>query len=229
MPISNYNGKAFVAFVDISGFKKMMFNDKNKAFEALDTFYQIGYNALKRDNINKCIQGLFISDCGILIAKFDKKEKYCNNKKVEKLNALLNVIKEINYKMLESNFMLTTSIAFGDFKYKNKIELKNISKNWLVGNAYLDAFLDNEDKTYKLKPGQCRIICSTNDLENLCFNDLGDNFIIGEEVNNKRHRYFYWNLQDKNQIKSFEQIYKKADNKVYEAELNALKKFAKEN
>jgi hypothetical protein len=39
MPIPNYDGKTFVAFIDISGFKTMM--KKNQAWEALDQFYSL--------------------------------------------------------------------------------------------------------------------------------------------------------------------------------------------
>ncbi len=36
MPLTDYNGTTFVAFVDISGFKKM---NRDKAYQALDDFY----------------------------------------------------------------------------------------------------------------------------------------------------------------------------------------------
>jgi|LGVF01.1.fsa_nt_gb hypothetical protein len=49
MPLEEFHGETFVAFVDISGFKALM-KDTEKAYKALNSFYQIGYNSLKSDS-----------------------------------------------------------------------------------------------------------------------------------------------------------------------------------
>ena len=57
MPVQNFHGDTFVAFLDISGFKELMKNDLN-ALNALNIFYQAGYNVLRDEPM---IQGFFVS------------------------------------------------------------------------------------------------------------------------------------------------------------------------
>ena len=153
MSVQNFNGNTFVAFTDISGFKEMMKGDGTRAIKALAKLNQAGFDSL---NANTNVNGFFISDCGILFVKnTDLSES-------EKLKAILKVIKEINKKLLSQDIMLTTSIAYGEFSYQQRIEFDGISKNPIYGNAYVSAFLDNETGTPKMQPGQCRIV--TNNL-----------------------------------------------------------------
>jgi len=116
MPIDNYNDNTFVAFTDISGFKELMKNDTD-ALKAIKRFYQSGYNILS-EIAN--VQGFFVSDAGVLFAR--------NGTNEEKLRDLLIVVKDINRKMLQRNYMLTTSIAYGYFNYQDKIEFNGIEK-----------------------------------------------------------------------------------------------------
>jgi len=70
MPIESYHGKTFVSFIDISGFKAMIKN-REKARDALSTFFQTGYSVLKERQdveLHKKIDGLFVSDCGVLFS-----------------------------------------------------------------------------------------------------------------------------------------------------------------
>lgn len=107
MPIPDFDGNTFVAFVDISGFKEMMKREE-KAIKALTHLNELGYNILQNRNN---IHGLFISDCGILFASNN------NLTDDEKLHNLLEIIEELNRKLLNQDIMLTTSIAYGNFKY----------------------------------------------------------------------------------------------------------------
>jgi hypothetical protein len=70
MSINNYNGDTFVAFLDISGFKELMRNE-NKALNALDKLYQYSYVVIKGNYQQNSVQveGLFVSDSGILFAR----------------------------------------------------------------------------------------------------------------------------------------------------------------
>jgi len=129
MALKNFNGKTFVAFIDISGFKEMM--KKETAGKALKDFFSIGFSVLRQDE-NQNISGVFISDCGIIYHSEATKSIQ------EKLKDILRVIEQINSKMIEKNYVLTSSIAYGDFEYQDKIELNNMSKNAFQGNAYLD-------------------------------------------------------------------------------------------
>lgn len=44
MPINNFNGNTFVAYMDISGFKELM--KQQRAVDAIKYFYSCGYEAL---------------------------------------------------------------------------------------------------------------------------------------------------------------------------------------
>lgn len=180
MPLEEFHGETFVAFVDISGFKELMKNSE-KAYKALDNFYQIGYRSL-RSNLNQNhdnkIDGLLFSDCGILFSRFNG-ENHVNQNFQQHLSALsnlLNIVKCISEEMIKNELMLTVSIAYGKFDYHERIDFSGMEKNCLLGNAYIKAYLDNEVGKPKLNPGQCRILIN---------NQLND---------------FWEHLQDSNQV-----------------------------
>lgn len=212
MPIENFSGETFVAFTDISGFKELMKSDKN-ALDALKIFYQSGYDSLAE---NPSIEGFFISDSGVLFSR--------NGTNEAKLNDLLIVIESINEKMLQNNYMLTTSIAYGNFDYHGKIEFIGIEKNPIYGGAYVHAFLDNETGTPRIQPGQCRVC-----IKNLPELDFDENHIQYQKFKklkklSNKHFQFYWNVSDENQITNFEQEYKNSYSLKYSGMLNALKR-----
>lgn len=94
MPINNYNGDTFVALLDISGFKELMRNEK-KAWKALDRLYQQGYEILRhRDNVCR-VEGIFISDSGVLFVRRNNQTALSTS---ECLKSLLTMIKRINLK-----------------------------------------------------------------------------------------------------------------------------------
>jgi hypothetical protein len=77
--LKDFKGKTFVAFVDISGFKKALLKDEKRVERILGSFYSIGYRELKESNSNsinllKCysLNGIFVSDCGIIYLNFCK-------------------------------------------------------------------------------------------------------------------------------------------------------------
>ena len=208
MPIQNFNNETFVAFIDISGFKELM-KDTENGLAALKRLYQSGYDALLNSD---GVEGFFVSDCGILFVR--------NGNNTEKLKKILSVIKIINCKMLEKNYMLTTSISFGHFHYHNKLEFDGIEKNPIYGNAYVKSFLDNETGIPKIQPGQCRII--TKDLpEEIDLDDIAFNLL--KRKNNGNHLYYYWNLNQENQISNFEKQYNDTYKSKYSGMLQALK------
>lgn len=198
----DFQGKTFVAFLDISGFKELM--KQEKAQIAIDVFYQAGYDVLSSNQDS--LAGVFVSDCGIVFASNETDSEF------QKLNKLLIAVKSINDVMLEKKFMLKTSIAYGQFNYRDKIELQNIRKNPIIGNAYLNAFLDND----KVECGKCRIIS----------NELPDN-IEYEEIpllkKTKNYYYYYWNLTDNSKIDEFEKSYKDSYQAKFQGILQALK------
>jgi len=208
MALENYNGKTFVAFLDISGFRELMRSGKEKAERALDIFYQSGYDVLLS---NFELKGIFVSDSGILYSTDEQ------NSETIKLKKILEAVKFINEQMLDNDFMLKTSIAFGEFSYSGRIELPNISKSMILGNAYTEAFIDND----KVKTGMCRII------------DL-PNTIIVSEVNfpllkqKGKYYYYYWNIPEnadnkEEKIDNFIKSHKDSYQLKFEGILKALK------
>jgi hypothetical protein len=200
--INNFHGETFVAFLDISGFKVLM--KKGKARDVLDVFYQTGYDVLS--NHSGEVDGIFVSDCGIVLVANQNRDK------VEKFTKILEVIKSINLQMLQHDFMLKTSIAFGEFSYNNRIEFNGLSKNMLYGNAYLTAYLNND----KVETSLCKIIVD----DSFPINISHENFPL---IKRKRNNYYYyWNLENENNIDDFEMQYQ--DSK-YIGMLNILKSF----
>lgn len=205
MPIPDYNGSTFVAYVDISGFKEMMKHEK-QAVTALDHFYSAGFRALQRNN---SIHGIFISDCAIL---------FVNNHEqpLNQICLLLKVIDELNRDVLDQSIMLTTSIAYGQFSYDQRVEIEGIEKNPVYGNAYVSAYLDNASDRQKIQPGECRILKQNIEQQDL----MG---IPRIENRNDRYYYYYWMLNDGEQIVTFRNRYDDAYQQKYRGMLEALK------
>lgn len=209
MPVQNYNGQTFVAFLDISGFKELMKNDK-KALEALRRLYQAGYDAMQAA---EGVEGFFVSDSGVLFVRTGTVH--------ERLKKILEVIKTINARMLTRDYILTTSIAYGNFDYHDKLEFDGIEKNPIYGYAYVQAFLDNETGNPRIQPGQCRLV--KNGLPDELNLDHPDFSLLNQKGNDKSHVYFYWNVENQNQIADFEQQYNDSYKLKYTGMLSALK------
>ena len=223
MPINNYDGDTFVAFLDISGFKELMKNEE-KALEALDQLYQYGYEILRSQNSECKVEGIFISDSGVLFVRRNNQ----NTPNIsECLKSLLMMTKRINQKMVEKDFMLTASIAYGKFKYQERIEFEGIEKNPIYGNAYVSAFLDNENGKPKIQPGQCRIIKENlpNDITSTIEESQNNEIFsrIKEREGDNKHYYYYWMVNNPDEIERFERDYKDAYNLKYAGMLKALK------
>jgi len=206
MPVQNFSGQTFVSFLDISGFKDLMKDDR-KALDALNELYQSGYNALFNA---EGVEGFFVSDSGILFVRSGSIH--------ERLTKIMSVIKRINRQMLSRDYMLTTSIAYGHFNYHDKLEFEGIEKNPIYGFAYVQAFLDNETGSPRIQPGQCRLVTRNIPAE-LDFSHA--DFSLFRQKGN--HRYFYWNVDDANQIDAFEHEYNDSYRLKYTGMLKALK------
>jgi hypothetical protein len=216
MPISNFSGNTFVAFIDISGFKELM--RQGEAWKALDKFYQLGYDILNEERDSN-IEGLFISDCGILFVRSDKPID-------DKLQDFLKVIEKINKGMLELDYMLTTSIAYGKFKYQQRIEFEGIEKNPVFGDAYLKAYLDHENGHPHIQPGQCRIVVDGLPEEIIHVLRLQENSVpVFKKIisEGEKHYYYYWSVKNGSNIASFKTKYSNSYNLKYSGMLKALK------
>lgn len=204
MPIPDYDGKTFVAFADISGFKEMMKHD-DKAVKALDRFYTSGYDVLFD---HPEVHGLFMSDSAVLFVNSDGAPQ-------EQLPHLLAVIEQLNRRVLEHDIILTTSIAYGRFCYHQRIEFAGIEKNPVYGNAYVAAWLDNEKGQPQIQPGQCRIV--KRGLEDFKV----DTFPRLTDENN--HFHFYWMVKNSRVIPVFNELYADTYQQKYRGMLEAMK------
>jgi hypothetical protein len=212
MPLDNYEGTTFVSFTDISGFREMM-RDRKKAALALDAFYRAGYDILRNQtpNIHR-VDGLFVSDCGVLFVR------EADAGSPDALNALLRVIETLSRRLLAAQVMLTSSVAFGQFSYHQRLEFPVIEKNPVFGHTYLEAYLDNSSGHAKIQPGQCRVVCR---------GLPGQLAVSGGEprLAEKRgeHRYFYWMVSDPAEIPAFDQRYGNTYLLKYKGMLDALR------
>lgn len=204
MPITSIDEETFVAFTDISGFKEMMKNG-DSATRAMGYLYSAGYHALRNE---QKINGLFISDCGVLFAR--------EGDRSERLSALLDVVKAINRALLQENVMLTTSIAWGHFSYYERIEFPGIEKNPVYGNGYLSAFMDNELGKPKLQPGECRIVKKTLDV----LPQVPQKEYLQES---KGHYQYFWNVDSPERIADVQRLYRDSYSLKYAGMLAALR------
>ena len=216
MPLKPFNGTTFVAFTDISGFKNMM-QEERRAVHALDRFYQAGYDALHQQHGSTRVEGLFVSDCGILFVRGAEHEPTAG------LRALLEVVEAINRAVLSSEIMLTTSIAHGPFTYQDRLEFLGIEKNPIYGNAYLTAYLDNDHGKPRIQPGQCRIVLQqTGQVEDAPL----VNHPRLRRKSGAKHAYFFWMVSQENQIAEFERRYRDAYALKHKGMLDALRSAA---
>jgi len=216
MPIRDFEGSTFVAFLDISGFKELM-RIEEKAWFALDRLYQSGYDILKN---SRSVEGLFVSDSGILFVRD-------GDNLLNRFDALLKVIQQINRDMLEAGYLLTTSIAFGEFKYQERIEFPGIGKSPIYGNAYVQAYMDNSSGSPKIEPGFCRLVVQNLprdfSIEQNDHNLPSTLQFLRKRNGDKWHKYFYWNVNNPNSINDFEKEYTNSYQLKFEGMLKALR------
>lgn len=184
MPVERFLGNTFVAFTDIAGFKSMMAGDGKRAPLAL--VYTVGYNVL-RDHRNRggaLVDGFFISDCGILFVRGEQESPAL------RLESLCLVVQQIHRRTFAKAIQLTTSIAWGEFSYHERIEFPGINKNPIYGNAYVSAYFDNEKDPRKLYPSECRLKRENlpPDVVEFCTGRIGP---IAERMRETPHHFYY--------------------------------------
>jgi len=215
MPILNFSGNTFIAYIDINGFKILMKN-RDKAISTLQHFYRCGFNIIdgQLSQENK-IEGFFISDCAVLFVR----DNNCAN--LIALKKLLDVIESLNKKMLEIDIMLTNSICYGYFSYEGKLEISGTEKNQIFGDAYVEAFLDNEAGNPRIKPGECRILIKNIPQELNYTLSLNNEF--SRIRKNGKHYYYFWMVNSNEEIEDFIKRYNDSYNLQFRGMLEALK------
>jgi hypothetical protein len=147
MPLERFDNDTAIAFVDISGFRAIMKGNRNKAMEKLRIFYETGYLTLwdhKHTPPSPNVEGLFVTDCGILFLR------HRDGQPLTLLERLLEVIEDLNRRMLAAGITLQTSVTYGHFAYHPKADFDGIEKNYIFGDGYIDAFRDSESAAPKL-------------------------------------------------------------------------------
>lgn len=217
MPRS-FEGKTWVAFLDMSGFKQMM-KDMSLAERALDKFYNTIFTEVIRTNHNfpsetypsgkASISSLVVSDCAVI---------FVDNQKVKEdiirdLHLILSVICQINRFLINPQknppMMTTCAIAYGDFKYVSRGADMHTENNYFYGQTYLRAYLGSEE--LRKMPGYCRILTK-------CFT-IPDKlrtiqpFNLLDETND--YYNYYWMLDDLKDMKIFQEKYEGLSQEVY--------------
>ncbi|HYE31194.1 MAG TPA: hypothetical protein VEH27_07195, partial [Methylomirabilota bacterium] len=123
----------------------------DRAAKLLDALYSAGYQALQRQ---QGVEGIFVSDCGIL---FVRREGNLIPERAA-FSALCDVLFRVHYNCMRQGVQIATSLAFGPFSYREKIEFPGVEKNALMGGAYIAAYLDQATGKPKLYPPECRVL-----------------------------------------------------------------------
>jgi len=235
--IKNYTGKTFVAVLDVSGFKEMM-KIRDRAESALGKFYSTIY-IVGRNFLNTCshedfleVNAIVVSDCAVIFSRnVNPANQHAQiQDKTKGLRSILAFIQRINQRLIDSGpesgepIMTTCSIAYGNFKYEDRIELYEVSKNYFLGHGYVNAFLDNESKTPRIQPGQCRLL--KQDL------DLPDNFPINAPrplsllEPTDEYYYFHWMLPNLESLRQFKKDYEDTYQLKYAGMIKVLQKYS---
>lgn len=219
MSVPSYEGKTYVGYLDISGFKQTM-KHMDRVEGILNEFYATLYYAISDVNLNHDaikMNVVAVSDCAVLFLSKGENEDVdqCIG-----LQRMLQFVKRVNSEFINHEsypFMTTCSIAYGDFEFESRRDSQYIRKNCLRGPAYVNAYLDNEKESEKMKPGKCRI------LKRGLNSDISQNteFALLEKEGN--YYYYYWMLNNSNEIPLFKRKYEKTLDEMYDKLMKLLR------
>ncbi len=214
IPIENFEGTTWIAYMDISGFKKFM--QENKGLNVLNKFMDDAYQELGTTEI---FDGIFFSDSGVV---FYPQRISKNNDRVifRVLNELLKFIKRLNTRYMtpsskweDVSFLTKCCVAFGDFKFQNKEENNHILKGPVYGRGYVKAYLSIEKNIpHGMEIGEVRILYYN--LKRAFYSKFKENTEY-DEFNHlyqfsKDHTYYSWTLRENPNI-SLNKIRKEAE------------------
>lgn len=124
----------YVAFLDILGFKnKLRELKQNNAIAFIGEFSGAIFDIFNKQNFSDIINGYIVSDSLVL---------YSNDNKKESLDKLIELIREIcKSEFTQNGILMRGAIAKGEFDKVPAIELPELQKQLIVGQAYVDAYL----------------------------------------------------------------------------------------
>lgn len=213
MPINNFSGKTYVAFSDLNGFKEMMRNHE-KAAKALDKLYNTVY-ALKSKQEYIYVQTLAISDCAISFIG--------DTNSNADLPLILSFLKDLHGEMIQTDYLITSSVAFGQFDYNERIELTGLDKNMLYGEAYLKAYLNNN----KCPEGSIVLICEEKDKVGILKSSGKYKEFLKDNRRSVGGLQFYWSVSSHSEIADFEAAYNDTYRLKYKGMISVFKKYSK--
>jgi len=128
-----FDGETYVAYSDLSGFKRMQEADRDRAAQALERLCQFTREIL--DNRKRLLKvnvtAIGISDCIISWAS-DRK-----------LGSLISFLRQLHSQMIRRGYLICTTIAYGDFCCRESPPLANCHTTHLAGRAYTLAYSEN--------------------------------------------------------------------------------------
>lgn len=126
----------YVAFLDVLGFKQTLKSlNQDNAEQFISELSSLLYRIWDEKNAQKSqhINGYIVSDSIIV---------YTNNDKPCALQELLEYILEVCKRaFIEQSILFRCGIAKGDFNYLKAHSFENLQKGLIVGQAYVDAYL----------------------------------------------------------------------------------------
>lgn len=213
MPINNFSGTTYVAFSDLNGFKEMM-RSPERAAKALDKFYRTVYS-LKAEPQYSGVQTLAVSDCAISFIG--------NEQNRDSLPLLLGFLKELHLEMIKADYLVTSSVAHGQFSYHERIELSGLEKNMFLGDAYLKSYLNNG----KCPEGSITIICDDNEKDNILQSSgTYRDFLKSTRRGVIRGLQFYWAVSSALEIDKFEEAYQDTYRLKYRGMISIYKEYS---
>lgn len=128
--------KSYVAFLDVLGFKQLVYSKKKADREKIELYLKTAHealNKLKEIPSKKNISSILISDSIILTVPFgDNKTEHTNN-----LRQLCIAILSLQRKLSVKDIWVRGAVSYGDTYFDDR-------NNQIVGSAYIDAYLLEE-------------------------------------------------------------------------------------
>ncbi len=202
MPLQDFDGQTWVAFSDLCGTKAMYKESPDKAAEALDRFYNAVYELQRAQGE---ISALAVSDCAIFW--LHDPTGYPGEASVapRMLECLLTHVKTLHMRMVEEKYLVSTTVAYGHFRYQQRLEIPRLRKDMIVGGAYLDAYAAND----KVREGTI-VILKPADAPDAAQCAGRFSKMIKPYERSRNQREFFWWLDSPDRIQEAKQAVKQA-------------------
>jgi hypothetical protein len=112
----------------------MMKENRKKAVKALDWLFQSAYDIQNDANLilRTNVDAIAISDCVVSWAKDNR------------LETIVLFLEWLHSRMITKRYLLRTTIAYDAFRYEERLQLSNLQKTYIVGGAYVSAYIAND-------------------------------------------------------------------------------------